>query len=56
MFEFFTDRLFEELGSATKLCDRLNGELDMGNKECDEHYGVIDSIISREVYCGQYEE
>jgi hypothetical protein len=55
-FGFFTDRLFEELDSAIKLCDELNDKLDKGNKSCGEHYGVMDSKVSREVYCGQDEE
>jgi hypothetical protein len=55
-FGFFTDRLFEELDSAIKLCDELNDKLDKGNKSCGEHYGVMDSKVSREVYCGQDKE
>lgn len=51
-FGFFTERLFDELSDATKLCDKLNGELAEGNRKCGEHYGVIDSKINREVYCG----
>lgn len=55
-FGFFKDRLFEDLDSAIKLCDKLNSELAKGNKSCGEHYGVMDSKVSREVYCGQDEE
>jgi hypothetical protein len=55
-FGFFTDRLFEELDSAIKLCDELNDKLDKGNKSCGEHYGVMDSKINREIHCGQDEE
>ncbi len=56
IFGFFTDRLFEELDNAIKLCDKLNGELDKENKSCGEHYGVMDSGTNREIYCGQDEE
>lgn len=52
-FGFFTDRLFDDLPGAIKLCDKLNSELPEGNKNCGEHYGVIDSTVNREIYCGQ---
>lgn len=55
-FGFFTDRLFDELPDAIKLCDKLNEELDKNNKNCGEHYGVVDSKVNREVYCGQDEK
>lgn len=55
-FGFFTNKLFDELPDVIKLCDILNGKLDKENMMCGEHYGVIDSKISREVYCGQDEE
>lgn len=51
-FGFFVDRLFDDLPDAIILCDRLNGELKEGNKKAGEHYGVIDNLINREVYCG----
>ncbi len=50
---FFTERLFDYLNDAIKLCDELNSELDETNKECGEHYGVINIMTGREVYCGQ---
>jgi len=53
---FFTDRLFDELSDAIKLCDKLNSELDKSNKDCGEHYGVIDNITGREVHCGMDEQ
>lgn len=52
-FGFFTDRLFNDLPEAIKLCDKLNSKLPEGNKNCGEHYGVIDSTVNREIYCGQ---
>jgi len=55
-FGFFTERLFDELPKAIKLCDKLNSELDKSNKECGEHYGVIDKVLGREVYCGMDEK
>ena len=55
-FGFFTDRLFDELDNAIKLCDKLNDELAKENKACGEHYGVIDSETDREAYCGQDKE
>lgn len=55
-FAFFTERLFDELPEAIKLCDKLNSELDESNKKCGEHYGVIDSVIGREIYCGMEEK
>lgn len=55
-FGFFTDRLFGELDDAIKLCDKLSEELSKGNKDCGEHYGVMDSETSREVYCGRDKE
>ena len=51
-FGFFTERLFDELPEAIKLCDRLNSELDESNKKCGEHYGVIDGTIGIEAHCG----
>lgn len=52
-FGFFTDRLFDNLPDAIKLCDELNSKLPEGNKRCGEHHGVIDSTTQREIYCGQ---
>jgi len=52
-FGFFTDNLFDDLQEAIKTCDKLNSGLAKGNKDCGEHYGVIDSQVNREVYCGQ---
>lgn len=52
-FGFSTDNLSDDLQEAIKKCDRLNSELAKGNKDCGEHYGVIDSQVNREVYCGQ---
>lgn len=52
-FGFFTDRLFDDINGAIKLCEELNSKLPEGNKKCGEHYGVIDSTIHREIYCGQ---
>lgn len=51
-FGFFTERLSDKFIEAIKLCDKLNSELDKSNKECGEHYGVIDNIYGREIYCG----
>jgi len=55
-FGFFTERLFDELPEAVILCDKLNSELDESNKKCGEHYGVIDNVVGREVYCGMEEQ
>ena len=52
-FGFFTERLSDNINDAIKLCDKLNSELPEGNKNCGEHYGVIDSTVNREIYCGQ---
>ncbi len=52
-FGFFTDNLFDDLQEAIKTCDKFNSGLTKGNKDCGEHYGVIDSHVNREVYCGQ---
>lgn len=54
-FGFFTDRLFDEIPDAIKLCDSLNSELDKQNKECGEHYGVMNKDLGREIYCGMDE-
>lgn len=51
-FGFFTGRLFDDLNEVIKLCNKLNSELNKGNKSCGEHFGVIDSKVSREVYFG----
>lgn len=51
-FGFFTERLSDSLLGAIDICDKLNSELDSPNKDCGEHYGVIDDITGREVYCG----
>ena len=53
---FFTDRLSDDLDETIKLCDKLNSELAEGNKSCGEHYGVVDNIVGREVYCGMDEK
>lgn len=55
-FGFFTDRLFDDLQEAKDICDKLNSKLDISNKSCGEHYGVIDSRLGKEVYCGIDEE
>lgn len=55
-FGFSTERLFDELPEAVTLCDKLNSELDESNKKCGEHYGVIDNVVGREVYCGMEEQ
>lgn len=52
-FGFFTDMIFDDLPDAIKLCDELNSKLPDGNKKCGEHYGVMDSTVQREIYCGQ---
>ncbi len=51
IFGFFEDRLFDDLDEAIKLCNKLNLELAEGNKNCGEHYGVIDNVTEREIYC-----
>jgi len=51
-FGFFTERLFDELPEAIKLCNKLNSELDESNKKCGEHYGIIDKVLGKEVHCG----
>lgn len=56
VFGFFTERLFNNLQYAIILCDRLNDELEERNRECGEHYGVIDGVTKKEVYCGLYEK
>lgn len=53
IFGFFDYRLFDDLPEAIKLCDELNSKLPEGNKKCGEHYGVMDSTVQREIYCGQ---
>lgn len=55
-FGFFTERLFDDIDLAIKLCDKLNSELDKSNKECGEHYGVIDKLTNKEIYCGMDEK
>ena len=55
-FGFFNDRLFDKPNDATKICDKLNSELHENNKLAGEHYGVIDSKINKEIYCGQNEK
>lgn len=52
-FGFFDRRLFDDLSDAIKLCDELGSKLPEGNKKCGEHYGVMDSTVQREIYCGQ---
>ncbi len=52
LFGFFPERLLDDLRVASKLCDDLNEKLAEGNKQCGEHFGVIDSLTNREIYCG----
>lgn len=55
-FGFFTNRLSNNMNKATELCNKLNSELNENNKNCGEHYGVIDKLTSREIYCGMDEK
>jgi hypothetical protein len=42
---------FDTLEEAKKECDEKMKTLDNSNKRAGEHYGVIDSVLNREVYC-----
>ena len=42
---------FDTLEEAKKFCDEKMSKLDESNKKCGEHYGVIDTMTNKEVYC-----
>jgi hypothetical protein len=42
---------FDDLAEAMARCDQMQAELEQGNKDCGEHYGVIDLVAGREIYC-----
>jgi len=48
-----TDWQFDTIEEAKKLCIKLQKELDQENIDAGEHYGVIDMISKREVFCCQ---
>jgi len=50
-WELWTDWQFDNLEEAKKKCIELHSELDESNKSAGEHYGVIDMIENREVFC-----
>lgn len=50
---FWPERLFDDLEAAKVKCNELMAKLDNANKRAGEHYGVIDSVTNREVYCTQ---
>lgn len=45
--------MFDDLDLAIIDCDELMETLDTSNKSMGEHYGVIDGVTGREVYCGK---
>lgn len=42
---------YDTFDEAKIKCDDLMSELDESNKRAGEHYGVIDTVMRREVYC-----
>ena len=46
-------RMFDNLESAKKECQRLQSELRKSNAMAGEHYGVFDTLLGREIYCGR---
>lgn len=50
-FEFYPERLFDDLDKAKECCIKLQSKLYESNKKMGEHYGVIDGKTKFEVFC-----
>jgi hypothetical protein len=42
---------FDDLEKALQYRNKKNAELPDGNKKMGEHYGIIDTMLNREIQC-----